>query len=82
MTLSASSCALAFEALKICLAGASGILQLSVTKVVGLTALLELAELVRGAGLLVMPHRPYVGPELLAILHFLAAREAPELMEI
>jgi L-alanine-DL-glutamate epimerase-like enolase superfamily enzyme len=63
-------------------AGAAGILQPSVTKVGGLTALLEVAELARGAGLRLVPHCPYFGPGLLASLHFLAAQEAPEPLEI
>lgn len=63
-------------------AGAAGVLQPSITKVGGLTALLEVAELARGAGLRVVPHCPYFGPGLLASLHFLAAQEAAEPLEI
>lgn len=63
-------------------AGASGILQPSVTKVGGLTALLEVAELAHGAGLRLVPHCPYFGPGLLASLHFLAAAEHAEPLEI
>jgi len=40
------------------------------------------AELARGAGLRVVPHCPYFGPGLLASLHFLAAQEAAEPLEI
>jgi len=63
-------------------AGAAGILQPSVTKVGGLTALLEVAELAHGAGLRLVPHCPYFGPGLLASLHFLAAAEHAEPLEI
>ena len=63
-------------------AGAAGILQPSVTKVGGLTAMLEVAELAQGAGLRVVPHCPYFGPGLLASLHFLAAMEVAEPLEI
>ncbi|MBM3593211.1 MAG: mandelate racemase/muconate lactonizing enzyme family protein [Alphaproteobacteria bacterium] len=62
--------------------GAAGILQPSVTKLGGLTALLQVAELAQGAGLRVVPHCPYFGPGLLASLHFLAAQEAAEPLEI
>ena len=63
-------------------AGAADILQPSVTKLGGLTALLEVAELARGAGLRLVPHCPYFGPGLLASLHFLAAQEVAEPLEI
>jgi D-galactarolactone cycloisomerase len=63
-------------------AGAANILQPSVTKVGGLTAMLEVAELARGAGLRLVPHCPYFGPGLLASLHFLAAQEVAEPLEI
>ncbi len=63
-------------------AGAAGILQPSVTKVGGLTTLLEVAELAHGAGLRLVPHCPYFGPGLLASLHFLAAAERAEPLEI
>jgi L-alanine-DL-glutamate epimerase-like enolase superfamily enzyme len=63
-------------------AGAAGVLQPSVTKVGGLTAMLEVAELAQGAGLRVVPHCPYFGPGLLASLHFLAAMEAAEPLEV
>jgi L-alanine-DL-glutamate epimerase-like enolase superfamily enzyme len=62
--------------------GAAGILQPSVTKVGGLTAMLEVAELAQGAGLRLVPHCPYFGPGLLATLHFLAAQETAEPLEI
>ena len=63
-------------------AGAAGILQPSVTKIGGLTAMLEVAELAQGAGLRLVPHCPYFGPGLLATLHFLAAQETAEPLEI
>lgn len=63
-------------------AGAADILQPSVTKVGGLTAMLEVVELAKGAGLRVVPHSPYFGPGLLATLHLLAAMEEAEPIEI
>lgn len=63
-------------------AGAVDVLQPSVTKIGGLTAMLEVAELGQGAGLRVVPHSPYFGPGLLASLHFLAAMEEAEPLEV
>jgi D-galactarolactone cycloisomerase len=63
-------------------AGAASILQPSVTKVGGMTSMLEVAELARGAGLRLVPHCPYFGPGLLASLHFLAAQAVAEPLEI
>lgn len=56
--------------------------QPSVTKIGGLSALLEIAELAREAGVRLVPHCPYFGPGLLATLHFLAAAEEAEPIEI
>lgn len=63
-------------------AGAAGILQPSVTKVGGLTAMLEVAELAQGVGLLVVPQCPNFALGLLASLHFPAAMAAAEPLEI
>ena len=63
-------------------AGAAGSLEPGVTKTGGLTALLDVAELARGVGLRLVPHCPHFGLELLANLHFLAAQEAAEPLEI
>jgi L-alanine-DL-glutamate epimerase-like enolase superfamily enzyme len=56
--------------------------QPSVTKIGGVSALLEIAELAREAGVRLVPHCPYFGPGLLATLHFLAATEEAEPIEI
>lgn len=56
--------------------------QPSITKIGGMSALLEIAELAREAGVRLVPHCPYFGPGLLATLHFLAATEEAEPIEI
>ncbi|MBP0465502.1 mandelate racemase/muconate lactonizing enzyme family protein [Roseomonas sp. PWR1] len=56
--------------------------QPSVTKIGGLSAMLEIAELAREAGVRMVPHCPYFGPGLLATLHLLAALEEAEPIEI
>ena len=56
--------------------------QPSITKIGGLSAMLEIAELAREAGVRLVPHCPYFGPGLLATLHFLAATEEAEPIEI
>lgn len=56
--------------------------QPSITKVGGVSALLEIAELAREAGVRLVPHCPYFGPGLLATLHFLAASPEAEPIEI
>lgn len=56
--------------------------QPSVTKIGGISAMLEIAELAREAGVRLVPHCPYFGPGLLATLHFLAATEEAEPIEI
>lgn len=56
--------------------------QPSVTKIGGLSAMLEIAELAREARVRLVPHCPYFGPGLLATLHFLAAAEEAEPIEI
>jgi L-alanine-DL-glutamate epimerase-like enolase superfamily enzyme len=56
--------------------------QPSVTKIGGISAMLEIAELAREAGVRLVPHCPYFGPGLLASLHFLAATEEAEPIEI
>lgn len=56
--------------------------QPSVTKIGGISAMLEVAELAREMGVRLVPHCPYVGPGLLATLHFLAASEEEEPIEI
>jgi D-galactarolactone cycloisomerase len=56
--------------------------QPSVTKIGGLSALLEIAELAREVGVRLVPHSPYFGPGLAATLHFLAATEEAEPIEV
>lgn len=63
-------------------AGAVDVAQPSVTKIGGLSAMLEVAELAREMGVRLVPHCPYFGPGLLATLHFLAAAEEAEPIEI
>ena len=61
-------------------AGALDVAQPSVTKIGGLTAMRQVAALAQGVA--VVPHSPYFGPGLLATLHWLAACEAPQPLEI
>ncbi len=56
--------------------------QPSITKVGGVSAMMEIIELAREAGVRVVPHCPYFGPGLLATLHVLAAIEEAEPIEI
>jgi L-alanine-DL-glutamate epimerase-like enolase superfamily enzyme len=56
--------------------------QPSITKVGGVSAMMEIIELAREAGVRVVPHCPYFGPGLLATLHVLAAIQEAEPIEI
>lgn len=56
--------------------------QPSITKIGGMSAMLEIAELAREAGVRLVPHCPYFGPGLLATLHVLAAAPEAEPIEI
>jgi D-galactarolactone cycloisomerase len=58
------------------------IAQPSATKHGGVSALMEVATLARGASVAMVPHSPYFGPGLLATLHVLAAVPAPEPIEV
>ena len=62
-------------------AGAVDVVQPSVTKVGGLSALLEVRDLAMRHGAAMVPHCPYFGPGLLATLHLLAAAEVEEPLE-
>jgi L-alanine-DL-glutamate epimerase-like enolase superfamily enzyme len=62
-------------------AGAVDVVQPSVTKVGGLSAMLEVRSLAARHGTALVPHCPYFGPGLLASLHFLAAAEVEEPLE-
>jgi L-alanine-DL-glutamate epimerase-like enolase superfamily enzyme len=63
-------------------AGAVDVMQPSVTKVGGVSALAGVGALARAKGLRCVPHSPYFGPGLLATLHFLAAAEVEEPLEV
>jgi L-alanine-DL-glutamate epimerase-like enolase superfamily enzyme len=63
-------------------AGALDVAQPSVTKVGGVSALMEVAAMARAAGVELVPHSPYFGPGLLATLHWLAACEVEQPIEI
>jgi D-galactarolactone cycloisomerase len=63
-------------------AGAVDVMQPSVTKVGGVSALAAVGRLAAAHGLRCVPHSPYFGPGLLATLHFLAAAEAEEPLEV
>lgn len=63
-------------------AKAVDVAQPSVTKIGGVSAMLEIAELAREAGVRLVPHCPYFGPGLLATLHVLAAAEEETPIEI
>lgn len=56
--------------------------QPSVTKIGGVSAMREIAELAREMGVRLVPHSPYFGPGLLATLHILAAAAEAEPIEI
>ena len=61
-------------------AGALDVAQPSVTKIGGLTGMRQVAGL--AGRVAVVPHSPYFGPGLLATLHWLAACEAPQPLEV
>ncbi len=63
-------------------AGALDVAQPSVTKIGGITGLMEVARLARAAGVTLVPHSPYFGPGLLATLHVLAAQEQEAPIEV
>ncbi|WP_424812431.1 mandelate racemase/muconate lactonizing enzyme family protein [Roseococcus sp. YIM B11640] len=63
-------------------AEAVDVAQPSVTKVGGLTALMQVAEMAAEADVELVPHCPYFGPGLLASLHVLAAAEREQPIEI
>jgi L-alanine-DL-glutamate epimerase-like enolase superfamily enzyme len=56
--------------------------QPSITKIGGVSAMMDIAELAREAGVRLVPHCPYFGPGLLATLHILAAAPEAEPIEI
>lgn len=62
--------------------GAVDVMQPSVTKCGGVSALRAIGALAAQHGLRCVPHSPYFGPGLLATLHFLAAAEREEPLEV
>ena len=62
-------------------AGAVDVVQPSVTKLGGVSALLEVAGAAATAGVACVPHCPYFGPGLLASLHVLAAAAVEQPLE-
>nr|WP_314072624.1 mandelate racemase/muconate lactonizing enzyme family protein [uncultured Roseococcus sp.] len=63
-------------------AKALDVAQPSVTKVGGVSAMLEVAAMTKAASVELVPHCPYFGPGLLASLHFLSACEQEQPIEI
>ena len=63
-------------------AGAVDYAQPSVTKIGGVSAMMEIAALAKQAGVAFMPHCPYFGAGLLATLHILAAHEVETPIEV
>ncbi|WP_158292238.1 mandelate racemase/muconate lactonizing enzyme family protein [Paracraurococcus ruber] len=62
-------------------AGAVDVVQPSVTKLGGLSAMLAVRDMAARHGVALVPHCPYFGPGLLATLHVLAAAEVEEPLE-
>jgi D-galactarolactone cycloisomerase len=62
-------------------AGAVDVVQPSVTKVGGVSAMLAVRDLAARHGAALVPHCPYYGPGLLASLHVLACAEVEEPLE-
>jgi L-alanine-DL-glutamate epimerase-like enolase superfamily enzyme len=58
------------------LIGIAGVdyVQPSITKIGGISAMLEIAGMARRAGTKIAPHSPYFGPGLIATIHFAASR--------
>jgi L-alanine-DL-glutamate epimerase-like enolase superfamily enzyme len=63
------------------IAGAVDIAQPSVTKIGGITPMLEIAALAREHHVKLVPHCPYFGPGLLASVHIAAAFEEETMIE-
>ncbi|MFZ0372097.1 MAG: enolase C-terminal domain-like protein, partial [Xanthobacteraceae bacterium] len=57
------------------LIGAAGVdyIQPSITKIGGVSAMLQVAEMARQSGTRIAPHSPYFGPGLIATIHFAAS---------
>ncbi len=62
-------------------AGAVAHAQPSVTKIGGVTGLLEVLQLAKAHEVTVAPHSPYFGPGLIASIHVVAAQGSPMLVE-
>lgn len=62
-------------------AGAVDVAQPSVTKVGGLTEMMKIVPIAARHGVAIVPHSPYLGPGLLASLHFCATLEPVTMVE-
>ena len=62
-------------------AGAVDVAQPSVTKVGGLTEMMKIVPIAARHGVSIVPHSPYLGPGLLASLHFCATLEPETMVE-
>lgn len=56
-------------------------IQPSITKIGGVSAMLEIAEMARRHGTKIAPHSPYFGPGLIATIHFIASLPEKPLVE-
>ena len=63
------------------LAGAVDIAQPSVTKIGGISPMMEIAALCKAHGVTMIPHCPYFGPGLLASVHIAASFEQETMIE-
>ena len=56
-------------------------IQPSITKIGGVSAMIEIAEMARRAGIKIAPHSPYFGPGLIATIHFAASHPEQPVIE-
>jgi L-alanine-DL-glutamate epimerase-like enolase superfamily enzyme len=56
-------------------------IQPSITKIGGVSAMLQVAEMARQRGATIAPHSPYFGPGLIATIHFIASLAEKPLIE-
>jgi D-galactarolactone cycloisomerase len=56
-------------------------IQPSITKIGGVSAMRQIAEMARRAGTKLAPHSPYFGPGLIATIHFAASLPEPPTIE-
>ncbi len=67
---------------RLLVAGALDVVQPSVTKIGGVSGMLEALALARRQRVTLVPHSPYFGPGLLATLHLLAAMPEEQPLEV